>query len=91
MKDVKGEIYSWSELVDGLVNEVLSSFGGFQADSGPLGEVRYWTKWMMTQLVEHVDGIKRMEMLKGRLKALLVEFRKIWERVWVRHFKDQGN
>jgi hypothetical protein len=37
LKDVKGEIYSWSELVDGLVNEVLSSFGGFQADSGPWG------------------------------------------------------
>ena len=91
LKDVKGEIYSWNEEVEGLVNEVLSSFAGYQAHSWPLGDVRYWTKWTMTQLAEHVDGIKRMEMPKGRLKALLLEFRKIWERVWVGYFGDRAS
>ena len=83
------EIRSWGTRVDTLVDEVVDSADGFQVELGPLGDVKTWSNKMVLQMWDHASGVRQMRSLPGHWKALLLEFRKLWEKVWLGYLQDQ--
>jgi hypothetical protein len=69
--------------VEGLAHEVGSWGSGSESVVSAVTEVHQWSKGMVKQLWDHVVGIQRLQMPKGRAKELVLEFRKGWERVWI--------
>lgn len=88
---IEDEIQAWSREVVCFSNHVLCSATMFELRVRPLDEVKRWTFEMSKQLADHIRGDKKLEMPKGRLQVLLVEFRRAFELVWKAYLEDQGN
>jgi hypothetical protein len=91
VQDAEKEVLAWSQMVDELLCEVVASAPGFGLEMRPLEEVRVWTKEMVKQVRESICGRQKLEMPKGRLVVLLLEFRKLWESVWKQCLLDRKN
>jgi hypothetical protein len=92
MRDIEIDINNWRLQVESLAHEVGSWGSGSEQVVNAVTEVHQWTRGMAKQLWDHVVGIQMLPMPKGRVKELVLEFRKGWERVWIesaehrRHF-----
>lgn len=92
LHDIEIEINNWRLQVEGLAHEVGNWGSGSELVVNAVTEVFHWTKGIVKQLWNHVVGNQVLPMPKGRVKELVLEFRKRWERVWVesaehrRHF-----
>ena len=86
---IENEIHGWQREVACFANHVLCSALTFELRVRPLDEVRRWATEMSKQLAEHVQGVKRLDMPKGRLQVLLTEFRRAWELVWIGFLEDE--
>jgi hypothetical protein len=75
--------------VKDLLSEVVASAVGFELDLRPLEEVRKWTREMTRQIRDSLVGRQKLEMPKGRLLILLLEYRKLWEGVWKKWLLDR--
>lgn len=84
------EVNTWCTQVDSLAQEVWNFPSGSELVANLVRAVHEWTKAMMTQFWEHVRGIQMLPMPKGRVKELVLEFRKLWERVWIACAEQQG-
>jgi hypothetical protein len=82
-QDIEVEINTWGLQVDSLAHEVAGCGGGSGRVVSTVTEVHQWTKAIMKQLWEHVQGTQVLPMPKGRVKELVFECRKGWERVWI--------
>jgi hypothetical protein len=83
IRDIEVEINNWAMRVDALAHEVGSCGSGSERILSALTEVHRWMKGMIEQLWKHVRGAQTLPMPKGRLKEVVLEFRKAWERVWI--------
>jgi hypothetical protein len=89
VQEAKNEASVWSQLVKDLLSEVVASAVGFELDLRPLEEVRKWTREMTRQIRDSLVGRQKLEMPKGRLLILLLEYRKLWEGVWKKWLLDR--
>jgi len=87
---IEEEVNTWGTQVDSLAQEIWNFPNGSELVVNLVRVVHEWTKVMMTQLWEHVRGIQMLPMPKGRVKQLVLEFRKLWERVWIACAEQQG-
>jgi hypothetical protein len=83
LHDIEIVINSFRLQVEGLAHEVGSWGSESERVVSAVTEVHQWSKGMVKQLWDHVVGIQRLPMPKGRAKELVLEFRKGWERVWI--------
>ena len=88
-QEAEKEVQFWGQLVEGLLSDVAASAVGFELSLYPLEEVWKWTEEMTRQIRESIAGRQKMEMPKGRLLALLLELRKLWEEVWKQYLLDR--
>ena len=88
---IENEIHGWQREVACFANHVLCSAVMFELRARPLDEVKRWAAEMSKQLADHVRGVKKLEMPKGRLQVLLTEFRRAWELVWIGFLEDERN
>jgi hypothetical protein len=83
IQDIEVEINTWGTQVDSLAHEVASFWSRIDPVLNVVTEVHRWTKAMMKQIWEHVQGTQMLPMPKGRVKELVLAFRKGWEGVWI--------
>ena len=91
IQEAEKEVLAWSQLVGDLLSEVMASAAGFELGLKSSEEVRDWTREMTKQILDSIYGRGQLEMPKGRLLVLLLEFRKVWERVWKAYLLDRKN
>ena len=89
LTQAENEIHAWQREVACFANHVLCSAVLFELRVRPLDEVKRWSNEMSKQLTDHVRGDKKLEMPKGRLRVLLMEFRRAWELVWIGFLDDE--
>jgi hypothetical protein len=89
-KEAEKEVLLWSRMVEELLGEIVTSAVVVELGLRPLEEVRKWTREMTRQIRQSLVGGQKLEMPKGRLQALLVEFRKLWEGVWLQSLLDRN-
>lgn len=82
LQEAEREVLKWSQSVEELLSEVVASFAGYEMGLRPLEEVRNWTIEITRRIRESIAGKQKLDMPKGRLLTLLLEFRKLWEGVW---------
>lgn len=90
--DIVHQISTWGLQVAELCMEVTArtSASGYSINKqGAIDGVKTWTQHMMDMLMVHVHGRGILEMPKGMLNELLVEFKKIWENVWRAHLSEK--
>ncbi|KAG0651666.1 hypothetical protein D0Z07_1624 [Hyphodiscus hymeniophilus] len=88
-QEAENEVLSWGQLVEDLLVEIVVSVVGFELELQPLEDVRSWTAMTTKQIRDSVLGIQQLDMPKGRLVALLLDFRKLWEGVWRQYLLDR--
>ncbi|KAH8597946.1 hypothetical protein B0O99DRAFT_483464, partial [Bisporella sp. PMI_857] len=86
---IEDGINSWVRNIGVFTTHLLCSAQKFELNILPLEEVKRWTSEMSKQLMDHVQGHKKLEMPRGRLQALLTEFRWCWEAVWLGYLRDE--
>jgi hypothetical protein len=74
-------ILRWAQMIEELAQEVRTVMGS-EPGVTALDEARNWTMKKTEQIRDHVGGRQKMDIPKGRLNALLLELRKLWETVW---------
>jgi hypothetical protein len=89
VQEAENEATVWTQLVEDLLSEVVASAAGFELDLRTLEEVRKWTRELTRQIRDSLVGRQKLEMPKGRLLVLLLEFRKLWEGVWQKWLMDR--
>ncbi|ESZ96642.1 hypothetical protein SBOR_3009 [Sclerotinia borealis F-4128] len=88
---ITNEIVEWKSRVECLAREVLISSMGFELNTKGLESVKEWAADLVRRLSNHVHGIERMELRKEDQKELLIEFKKLWEVVWMSYLADGKN
>ena len=83
LQDIEIDINNWRLQVEAFAREVGSWGSGSERVVNAVKEVHHWSKAMVKQLWDHVVGNQMLPMPKGRIKELVLEFRKGWEGVWV--------
>jgi hypothetical protein len=91
VQEAEKEVSVWSQLIEDLLSEVMASASDIELGLRPLDEVRNWTKRITRQVRDSVVRKQELEMPKGRLVVLLLEFRKLWEGVWNQCLLDRKN
>jgi hypothetical protein len=86
---IKDEVNNWGHWVGVLTCDVMTA-AAFPLRREPLDAVRAWREMMVWRLIQHVEGKERLEMPRGRLAELLLEFRMVWEGVWKGYVRDRG-
>lgn len=89
LHEAEKEVLLWRQLVEGLLSDVASSATGFELSLRPMEEVRKWTEEMTRQIRESIERGQKLEIRKGTLITLLLEFRKLWEGVWKGYLLDR--
>jgi hypothetical protein len=89
IRDIEVDISNWRLQVESLAHEVGSWGSGSELVVNAVTEIHQWSKDMVKQLWDHVVGIQMLPMPKGRVKELVLEFRRGWECVWVESAKHQ--
>ncbi|PMD27840.1 hypothetical protein NA56DRAFT_653660 [Hyaloscypha hepaticicola] len=89
LQDIEIDINNWRLQVEAFAHEVASWRSGSERVVNAVKEVHQWSKTMVKQLWDHVVGNQMLPMPKGRVKEMLLEFRKGWEKVWVASVEHQ--
>lgn len=89
LQDIEIDINNWRLQVEAFAHEVASWGSGSERVVNAVKEVHQWSKTMVKQLWDHVVGNQMLPMPKGRVKEMLLEFRKGWEKVWVASAEHQ--
>lgn len=82
-QEIEIGINNWRLQVEALTQEVGTWGGGSEAVVSNVSGVHQWTMNMVKQLRNHVGGRQKLPLPKGRVKELVLEFRKGWERAWI--------
>jgi len=85
---IEAEIDVWQREITFLVKDVICS-AQFELDFTSLDKVEAWTFEMTNRFKEHIWERIKLDMPKGRLQNLMVEFRKAWEEVWKGFLRDR--
>ncbi|KAL2069082.1 hypothetical protein VTL71DRAFT_15420 [Oculimacula yallundae] len=85
MGDIRAEILDWVRQVEELVEQVREGMGEAEGVESGLESVKLWSEEMAGKMEEHLErsGGLKTDMQKGWKKAVLSEFRREWEIVWI--------
>jgi hypothetical protein len=92
-ENVMVQIHHWDFSVGALTDEVMNSASnsGFVLNLGRLDDVRKWKDAIVGEFKYYVSAPAQMKQTKlpsGRLSALMLEYRKVWEAVWMGYMHD---
>lgn len=90
VESVMTQVYHWEFSVGALTDEVMTSASnaGFVLNLGRLDDVRKWKDTIVDELKYYVLGQGQGRMERARLAALMLEYRKVWEPVWIGYLQD---
>lgn len=91
LQEIRVEIINWGASAGDIASElqstsVLLGIKNFNAQN--FDNLKHWKDGMVDQLIRHVYGTTKMVMPSGRLADLMLEYRKMWERVWLGFLED---
>ena len=88
---VMAQIHHWEFSMEALTDDVMNSAStfGFVLNLGRLDDVRKWMSTIVDEFRYYTSGQARDKMASGRLAALMAEYRKIWELVWIGYLRDR--
>ena len=87
---VMAQIHHWDFSVGALTDEVMNSASncGFVLNLGRLDDVRKWKDAIVGEFKYYVSAEAQVKLPRGRLSALMLEYRKVWEVVWMGYMHD---
>lgn len=88
---IMAHIYHWDFSVGALTDEVMNSASnsGFVLNLRYLDGVRSWKDATVDEFKYYVSDQAQRKLPKGRLAAMMLEYRKAWEAVWIGYMQDQ--
>jgi hypothetical protein len=91
VQNIETQILNWEFSVGMLADEVVASAcnAGFALGLGRLDDVRKWRDIIVEEARYYVSGNAAVKMPSGRLAALMLEYRKVWEAVWIGYLQDR--
>jgi hypothetical protein len=91
VENVMTQIHHWDFSVAALTDEVMNSASnsGFVLNLGRLDDVRNWKDVMVDEFRYMISGQPQTKLPSGRLAALMLEYRKVWEAVWIGYMQDR--
>jgi hypothetical protein len=86
------QILNWKFRVEVLIDEVMSSAcnAGFILNRERLDDVRKWSDIILDEARYYVSGKATLKMPSDRLAAVMLEYRKVWETVWIGYLQDRS-
>lgn len=87
----RAQIARWQFRVGILIDEVvaLACNAGFSLNPDGIEEVRKWKDTVADELRYYVSEKLKTQMPSGRLAVLMLEYRKVWEAVWIGYLQDR--
>lgn len=90
-QDVMAQVHHWEFSVGALTDEVMNSASnsGFVLNLGRLDDVRKWLTNIVDEFGYYVSCQAHMKLSRMRLAELMIEYRRIWEFVWIGYLQDR--
>jgi hypothetical protein len=90
-ESMMAHIHHWDFSVGALTDEVMNSASnsGFVLNLGYLDGIRSWKDATVDEFKYYVSEQVQIKLPKGRLAALMLEYRKAWEAVWIGYMQDR--
>lgn len=93
IQNIQTQILNWKFRVEVLIDEVMSSAcnAGFILNRERLDDVQKWTDIILDEARYYVSGKATLKMPSSRLAAVMLEYRKVWETVWIGYLQDRSS
>lgn len=90
-QNIETQILNWGYSVGMLADEVVASAcnAGFALGLDRLDNVRKWRDIIVEEARYYASRNAAVKMPSGRLAALMLEYRKVWEAVWIGYLQDR--